>query len=107
MIADTADSPRATAPLAAAPLAVATSRPAVILQVLPALVTGGVERGTLESALARIHAGVLLDLPLVIQEIAEFLLRIAAARLAAGRFAGRTIPYPWRSGPFPGAVAVR
>src|SRR4051812_36170984 len=70
MIADTADSPRATAPLAKAPpvtaplatapltgQAVATSRPAVIMQVLPALVTGGVERGTLDVAAAIVQAG--------------------------------------------------
>jgi len=44
MVADTADSARAASP--PAPQAAAASRPAVILQVLPALVTGGVERGT-------------------------------------------------------------
>src|SRR5258706_13398200 len=55
MVADTADSARAASP--PAPQAVAASRPAVILQVLPALVTGGVERGTLDVAAAIVQAG--------------------------------------------------
>ncbi len=55
MVADTADSARAASP--PAPQAVAASRPAVILQVLPALVTGGVERGTLDSALVASAGG--------------------------------------------------
>jgi glycosyltransferase involved in cell wall biosynthesis len=44
----------ASAPDAPAP---APSRPAVIMQVLPALVTGGVERGTLDVASAIVQAG--------------------------------------------------
>ncbi len=41
----------------AAPVTEAGSRPAVIMQVLPALVTGGVERGTLDVAAAIVQAG--------------------------------------------------
>ncbi|MBV8168141.1 MAG: glycosyltransferase, partial [Alphaproteobacteria bacterium] len=55
MVADTADTARPASRLA--PQAVAASRPAVILQVLPALVTGGVERGTLDVAAAIVQAG--------------------------------------------------
>ncbi|MBI3516504.1 MAG: glycosyltransferase family 4 protein [Proteobacteria bacterium] len=49
----TTDEPGTTAP----PRDPATSRPAVIMQVLPALVTGGVERGTLDVAAAIVQAG--------------------------------------------------
>ncbi len=55
MVADTADDARAATPLGGQ--AVVASRPAVILQVLPALVTGGVERGTLDVAAAIVQAG--------------------------------------------------
>jgi glycosyltransferase involved in cell wall biosynthesis len=41
----------------APPADAAASRPAVIMQVLPALVTGGVERGTLDVAAAIVQAG--------------------------------------------------
>src|SRR5262249_37435160 len=64
MVADTADSMRpqgaGDSARTAMPLggqAVAASRPAVIMQVLPALVTGGVERGTLDVAAAIVQAG--------------------------------------------------
>src|SRR5258706_9625230 len=54
MVMDTTSSePGTTAP----PSEPAAARPAVIMQVLPALVTGGVERGTLDVAAAIVRAG--------------------------------------------------
>src|SRR5258708_39224620 len=54
MVMDTARNGPATI---APPRDPAASRPAVIMQVLPALVTGGVERGTIDVAAAIVQAG--------------------------------------------------